>query len=168
MPKWLGMGVLLAGIAIALFSVFYPRHLVLKITALNSGQVILCARMTPGEEFVLSFIHSVNKRPVYETLRMGEDHLLIVKSRYDSFGAGMPEASTGQGKLELGADGWLEWTIHRAVPEIHLFVGRVAHHSMRLKNREFALADLTEPGTSLSIRPQKTSCYELWEGRCLR
>jgi len=58
MPKWLGMGVLLAGIAIALFSVFYPRHLVLKITALNSGQVILCARMTPGEEFVLSFIHS--------------------------------------------------------------------------------------------------------------
>jgi len=168
MPKWLGMGVPLAVIVIALFSLFYPRYLVLRITAVKSGQVILCAQMTEGEEFVLSFIHSVNKRPVYETLRMGDNHLLIVKSRYDSFGAGMPEASTEDGKLNLGRDGWLEWTMDRAVPEIHLFVGRVARHSLKLKNRDFDLADLTEPGTSLSLRPQKISRFGLWEGRCLR
>jgi hypothetical protein len=168
MLKWLGMGVLLVVAAIALFYLFHPRHLVLKITAANSGQLVLCAQMAEGEEFILSFLHSVNQRPVYDTIRMAEDYLWIVKSRYDSFGAGMPETSTEDGKLKLGGDGWLEWTVHRAVPEIRLFVGRVAHHSLRLKNREIALASLCEPGTSLSMRPLKISPYEMWEGRCLR
>lgn len=122
--------------------------------------------MEEGEEFVLSFVHSVNKRPVYDTIRVDGNQLVIVKSRFDSFGAGMPEASTETMTLKLGKDGWMEWIVNRPVPEVSFFVGWVANHSLRLKGRDIPLAGLAEPGTLLSLRMQKTSRYNLWKGRC--
>ena len=80
-----------AGVVGLLLWPFIPA---LEIVDGRDGRVAFCARVRPGEEFVLSFVHSVNKRPVYDTLRAEGDHLVIVKSRFDSFGAGMPEAST--------------------------------------------------------------------------
>lgn len=168
MPKRFGVVFVALAAAGALFLLFYPWQIVLKITAVKSGQTVLCARMDKGEEFSLSFIHSVNKRPVYDTLRVFEDHLVIVKSRYDSFGAGMPENSTSEGSLRVGSDGWLEWTVNRRVPEVRFFVGWVANHTLRLKGREIVLTNLVEPGTSLSIRAQKASYYEIWKSRCIR
>jgi hypothetical protein len=168
MPKWLGVIFFTLIIFFVLFLLFYPRNIVLKLTATKSGQIVFCAQMVDGEEFVLSFIHSVNRRPVYDTLRVAGDHLLIVKSRYESFGAGMPEISTKEGNLTVDRDGWLEWTVNREVPEINLFVGWVAHHILRLKGREIVLADLAEPGTSLSIRTNRVSYFEMWESRCLQ
>ena len=119
-----------------------------------------------GEEFVLSFVHSVNKRPVYDTLRAEGDHLVIVKSRFDSFGAGMPEASTAEGTLTVAKDGWLEWTVNRPVPEITVRVGRVAEHTLHLKGREIRLADLAQPGAPLTMRVRKARMLDLIKGRC--
>jgi len=92
----------------------WPFVPALELVDGRSGRVVFCARVQPGEEFVLSFVHSVNKRPVYDTLRAEADHLVIVRSRFDSFGAGMPEASTPEGTLTIAKDGWLEWTVNRA------------------------------------------------------
>ena len=59
--------------------------------------------MRAGEEFVLSFIHSVNRRPVYDTIRMARDHLVVVSNPGSTaFGAGMPEHSTEEGTLPGG------------------------------------------------------------------
>jgi len=164
--KRLGMG--LGVVLIISFFVFYPMYPALNITTARNDRVLLCARMADGEEFILSFIHSVNKRPVYDTIRREGNHLLIVKSRFDSFGAGMPEGSTDKEKLQFGKDGWLEWMVNRPMPEVSFFVGWVANHSLRIKGRDIALADLAEPGTLVSLRIQKASRYELWKGRCLQ
>ena len=161
-----GIGVLLAAALVVVF--FYPQGLALEIVNANTGQVVLCADMAEGEEFVLSFVHSVNKRPVYDTLRVARDHLVIVKSRFDAFGAGMPETSTEQGSFRVAADGWLEWTINRPLPEVIVRVGRVANHTLHLKSRETRLAALAEPGTPLALRVQNRSIYAVWKGRCVR
>jgi hypothetical protein len=147
-------------VIVAAFLLFYPLYPVLRVANVKKAELLFCARMAENEEFVLSFIHSVNKRPVFDTLRIEGNQLLIVKSRFDSFGAGMPEGS------QMGQDGWLEWVVNRPVPEVTLFVGWVANHSLRLKGREIPLADLAEPGTLLSLRVQKASRYGLWKGRC--
>ncbi len=162
----IGIGCLLAA-AISV-AVFYPQRLVLDIANANTGHVVLCADMADGEEFVLSFVHSVNKRPVYDTLRATRDQLVIVGSRFDAFGAGMPEASTQQGTFRVAPDGGLEWTINRPLPEVIVRVGRVASHTLRLKGQETHLADLAEPGTPLALRVQNRSIYAIWKGRCLR
>ena len=147
-------------VIVAAFFLFYPLYPVLRVANVKKAELLFCARMAENEEFVLSFIHSVNKRPVFDTLRMEGNQLLIVKSRFDSFGAGMPEGS------QMGQDGWLEWVVNRPVPEVTLFVGWVANHSLRLKGREIPLTELAEPGTLLSLRVQKVSRYGLWKGRC--
>ena len=151
---------------IAAFFLFYPLYPALQITNVKKGEVLFCVRMAEGEEFILSFIHSVNKRPVYDTIRVEGNHLLIVKSRFDSLGAGMPEASTEKMKLQFNKDGWLEWIVNRPVPEVSFFVGWVANHSLRLKGQEVALIDLVEPGTLVSLQTKNASRYELWKGRC--
>jgi len=84
MWKWSGSNLLALGVLIAILLIFLPLHKVLRIVSTNGGKVFLCAEMAESEEFILSFIHSVNKRPVYDTLKVEGDHLLIVKSRYDS------------------------------------------------------------------------------------
>jgi hypothetical protein len=166
MSHRLTLGLLVAGAAVAV--IFgWPFFSVLEISDLNTGRAVLCARMRAGEEYVLSFVHSVNKRPVFDTLRAESDHLVIVKSRFDSFGAGMPDGSTDEGTLTVAPDGWLEWTVNRPMPEITVRVGRVADHTLHLKGREIHLADLAQPGAPLTMRVRKARMLDLMKGRCM-
>jgi len=166
MRRWIGIGgILAAALAVGLLARQRP---LLEIVQTDARQVVLCAEMTDGEEFVLSFVHSVNRRPVYDTLRVGPDHLVIVKSRFEAFGAGMPETSNKEGTLRVAKDGWLEWTVNRTVPDVTVRVGRVANHTLHLKGREIPLATLAAPGTALTLRIHRRSIYTLWKGRCIR
>jgi hypothetical protein len=79
----------------------------------------------------------------------------------------MPEASTPEGTLTIAKDGWLEWTVNRAVPEITVRVGWVAEHTLHIKNREIRLADLTEPGKPLTMRVRELRLFDLLKGRCI-
>jgi hypothetical protein len=94
--------------------------------------------------------------------------MVIVKSQFDAFGAGMPEASTDQGTFRVLPDSRLEWTINRRMPEVVVRVGRVADHTLFLKGREIRLATLAEPGAPLAFAGQLRSLVGLWKGRCIR
>jgi len=163
--RWIA-GFVVAGAGVAGL-LLWPLIPVLEIVDGREGRVALCSWVRPGEEFVLSFVHSVNRRPVYDTLRVEADHLVIVKSRFDAFGAGMPDASTEEGTLLVASDGWLVWTVNRAVPEITVRVGRVADHTLQLKGREIRLADLAQPGTPLTLCVRKTRILDLIKDRCI-
>jgi hypothetical protein len=166
MNRRLMVSLIIAG-AISAGLVFWPFIPVLEVVDLGTGHVFVCARVQPGEEFVISFVHSVNRRPVYDTLRVENDHLVIVRSRFDAFGAGMPEASTAEGTLSVASDGWLEWTVNRHVPDVTVRVGRVADHTLHLKGREIRLSDLAEPGSALTLLVRKSRWLDLMKGRCI-
>ena len=140
----------------------------LEVVPTDTGRQTLCAKMRDGEEFVLSFTHSVNRRPVYDTIRVVRDRIIVVKSRYDAFGAGMPEHSTAEGIFRVAEDGWIEWTINRPMPEVVVRVGRVANHTLHLKGREIPLASLSTPGTAVALRSRTYSELDVWKARCLR
>ncbi len=147
----------LIAVIIGIGLLFLPFITSLEISEFKTRQRLLLIGMKSGEEFTISFIHSVNRRPVYDTLRVESDHLVIVRSRFDSFGAGMPESSTGEGTLKVAKDGWLEWTVNRSVPDITVRVGWTADHTLHIKNRKIRLAELAEPGSGLTVRVQKIS-----------
>lgn len=142
-----------------------PPGLVLEIVRASDGESLLCAAMQPGEEFDLRFVHSVNRRPVVDTLRIEPGRLVVVKSRYDAFGAGMPEGSTEEGRLAVLPDGRLEWTVERALPEIAVRVGRVAEHTLIVRGRRFRLADLAAPGTAVILYPREACGLDPMKGR---
>jgi hypothetical protein len=162
---WRGI-LLVAAVGLALGA--WPGSVVLSVVDLRRGQEVLCAAMTEDEDFVLRFVHSVNRRPVLDTLRAARDHMVIVKSHFDAFGAGMPEASTDQGEFRVLPDSTLEWIVNRAMPEVVVRVGRVANHTLILKGREIPLNTLAEPGSPLALRGQTRSRLDLWKGRCVR
>lgn len=155
---------LLTGAGLAVLS--YPWISALVISEVRTGHILWCSPMKEGEEFVLSFTHSVNRRPVFDTLRVQGDHLVIVKSVFDTFGAGMPEASTEEGQFSVLPGGWLQWSLNRPVPEIILRVGEVANHVLMIKAREFSLAELAKPGTALAFRVRTVSFFAAMKGRC--
>lgn len=144
---------------------FLPFITALEISDFKTRERLFLVRMQSGEEFTISFIHSVNRRPVYDTLRVENDHLVIVRSRYDSFGAGMPESSTGEGTLSIAKDGWLVWTVNRPVPDITLRVGWTAEHMLHIRDRKIRLAELAEPGSALTIRVTKIGLIYFLKGR---
>jgi hypothetical protein len=166
--KPFGRGVIVAtgAVLIAVAVLAWPLGPAIEIVD-RTGHVTFCTRAADGQEFVLSFVHSVNRRPVYDTLRVERDQLVIVRSRFDSFGAGMPEASTPEGTLAIAKDGWLEWTVNRPVPEITIRVGWVANHTLRIEDREIRLADLAEPGQPLTMRVRSIRMFDLLKGRCI-
>ena len=164
MSRRLIAGLIVAGAGGVVWFLLWPLFPVLEIVDGRSGRAVLCARVQPGQEFVLSFVHSVNRRPVYDTLRVEADHLVIVRSRFDTFGAGMPEASTQDGTLRVAEDGWLEWTVNRPTPELTV---RVADHTVHYKGRDIRLSDLAEPGSALTLRVRKSRCLDLMKSRCI-
>ncbi|MDP3284544.1 MAG: DUF1850 domain-containing protein, partial [Desulfobacterales bacterium] len=89
MSRRIAWSIIIAGI-IGAGLLFLPFITALEISDFKTRQKLLLVRMQSGEEFTISFIHSVNRRPVYDTLRVESNHLVIVRSRFDSFGAGMP------------------------------------------------------------------------------
>jgi hypothetical protein len=155
---------LLGGAVLGAFC--YPGLSILEISAVDTGQVLWWSPMKMGEEFVLSFTHSVNKRRVFDTLRAQGDHLVIVKSVFDAFGAGMPDASTEEGQFSVMPGGWLQWSVNRPVPEIILRVGEVANHTLTIKGRQFPLAELAQPGTAVAFRVRMISFLATMKGRC--
>ena len=107
-----GLIIVAAAAAAAGVLLLWPAGQAIEIVD-RTGSVVFCTRAGVGQEFVLSFVHSVNRRPVYDTLRVEVDHLVIVRSRFDTFGAGMPEASTPGRHADVAKDGWMEWTVNR-------------------------------------------------------
>jgi len=166
MSRRLIAGLIVAGVGGMVGFLLWPLFPVLEIVDGRGGRVAFCARIQPGQEFVLSFVHSVNRRPVYDTLRVEADHLVIVRSRFDTFGAGMPEASTQDGTLVVAEDGWLEWTVNRPTPEVTVRVGRMADHTVHFKGRDIRLSDLAEPGSALTLRVRKSRWLDLMKNRC--
>jgi hypothetical protein len=144
-----------------------PTQNVLVVGTVNPDKTVLCAQMIDGEEWMISYVHSVNRRPVYDDLRIEGKGIRIVRSRFDTFGAGMPETSTPENPLRVGADGWLEYTVNRQVLDITIFVGRVAGHVLHIKGREIPFASLAEPGTALRFSVGRRSLYQAFKGECV-
>ena len=144
-----------------------PTQTVMVVQRATADTIVLCARMTEGEEWMISYLHSVNRRPVQDSLRVEGSGFRILRSRFDAFGAGMPETSTPENPLRTGPDGWLEYTVNRPVPDITIFVGQVAGHALHIKGREIPFASLADPGTALRFSVEKRSLYQTFNGRCV-
>lgn len=155
-------GIVLCG----LFLLVTPLVTVLTITDAKTNVPVLCVKVRDGQEFSLAFTHSVNKRPVRDYIRVVGEHLLVVKSEYDSFGAGMPETSQGEMTVRLTPERKLAFTnINRQLPEISVFVGTVANHILIAGDREIPLTDLAPPETPLTFKIDKISYITLMRTR---
>ena len=73
-------GVIVSVIALGVIAFLWiPSQTVLVVRTVKPEKTVLCARMTDGEEWMVSYTHSVNRRPVYDFLRIeGRDRKSVV------------------------------------------------------------------------------------------
>lgn len=150
----------------AILLVSLPLNPALTAVDVKQNRVVLCIPVADGEEFVIRFVHSVNKRPVFDFLRVEDSHFIVVKSRYDAFGAGMPEAASEGMTFISEKDGMMELAdINRRLEDFTVFVGTVAEHSLIVQNREIFLKEFVQPGNPMKFMISKVSYFHLWKGR---
>ncbi len=154
------------GIVVVLICIIAPIHNALIVNNTKTGNYITAFPVKDNDEFVISFIHSINKRPVYEYIKIAGKQLNIYKARYDAFGAGMPETSTDGLHLAMKEHGVLELTnINRIKNDISIFVGTVAEHVIEINGSRISLDTLAKPGESLTFKVGRVSYFDFWKRR---
>lgn len=100
-------------------------------------------RVSEGDEFSVTFIHSVNQYPLTDVYQIRDHKIYVVRTIYNNFGAGVQtEIEEGQ-KLEINENGEMVVSgFDMEMPWLSYIVGTVSDHVLTLRGEEISLREL--------------------------
>lgn len=100
-------------------------------------------RVSEGDEFSVTFIHSVNQYPLTDVYQIRDHKIYVVRTIYNNFGAGVQtEIEEGQ-KLEINENGEMVVSgFDMEMPWLSYIVGTVSDHVLTLHGKEISLREL--------------------------
>lgn len=134
-------------------SVFIIRHIsapVLVIRDGDTGKELSSYPVRDGDEFSITFIHSVNKSPVTDVYKIRGKDIFVERTIYYAFGAGVQtEIEEGQ-SLEYGEDGSMIVSgFNRRMERLSYIVGTVSDHILKVGERTVSLRELCGKNTAI-------------------
>ncbi|MCU0559333.1 MAG: DUF1850 domain-containing protein [Desulfobacterales bacterium] len=119
----------------------------LELESKRRGAVLWRARAAPGDVAIFSYIHSIEKIPVEGHFAIEADGWLrVVETRFPSVGAGLPTAT------QRSSDGkWLVAPGGGRLPRFSFIISPVNQASLNFKGRRLELAELLEPGDTVTL-----------------
>lgn len=120
------------------------------------GALLFSQDMDDNAVFGIRFLHSVALSPVEEWFRLEKGAIVLEKTVYQDFGAGLPHAP-GPGQTMTCQNGHLVMSgYHRRLPTFDVRVGRVANHVLLLPGADGAVAriplnTLAPPGSAVTF-----------------
>jgi hypothetical protein len=153
------LGLLLAGI----WFLWSPPGLELRIEPLAGGEPLLVAPMEFGEEFTLNYVHSVDRKPIWEVHSVDRDgRIFIEEERFVMVGAGMGDLP-GRGQW-TGQEGLQSVKgMHYLIGDFVLRIGSPGvDHTILWRNTRTNLSALAA-GTAVRVRARPVSrVYSIW------
>lgn len=116
----------------------------LELKTFYNGEVIFRKRIQPGDKFILEYIHSVARTPVWEIFIIDDNYnIILVETDFLDHGAGMPYAPFGseifieeEGKFKIK-------NMHRTMPDlIYYRIGKNSNNCFYFKDRKINLSSL--------------------------
>lgn len=161
MKKALTITFLTLALILVLAFALFPFFSVLSISnRKNPSEKIYFENGARG--FIISYTHSVNKGRVHDYYRADGKNLILYRTDFASYGAGMPELEETPGAVFYQADKTYTMEYERKVGTSFLLsVGVIAEHSITVGENEFFLKDFFEPKTSLVLKIKRISLIEL-------
>lgn len=100
-------------------------------------------RVSEGDEFSVTFIHSVNQYPLTDVYQIRDHKIYVIRTIYNNFGAGVQtEIEEGQ-KLEINENGEMVVSgFDMEMPWLSYIVGTVSDHVLTLHDEEISLREL--------------------------
>lgn len=126
----------------------------------DTGQVFAAYPLAEGDEFSVTFVHSVNQSPVTDVYRIWKGQIYVVRTIYYAFGAGVLSEVEEGGILEYGADGSMIVSgLEQPMNNLSYIVGTVSDHLLKVGGESVSLRKLC--GRNATVRFS-------WERRFLK
>ena len=133
--------VLMVASSVFLYFVFSTPCILLKDG--DTGQVFAYYPVKEGDEFSVTFIHSVNNSPVTDVYELRDDKIFVVRTIYYSFGAGVQTEVGEEQTLEYGEDGSMIVSgFEKQLDSLSYIVGTVSDHILEIGNESISLREL--------------------------
>ena len=116
----------------------------------SNGKFLAGAPMKDQIPFTIKFIHSVQKTPVYEDLIATHDHFELKRTRYQSFGVGLPFLES-EGNFYREGDFFIFDNMNRQFENLSLRTGVGTQLTIFLDSRVIRLFELVEDGTRIDL-----------------
>lgn len=112
-----------------------------------------------NKEFVISYTHSVNKGLVRDYYIIRDKNIILSKTRFVSYGAGIPEPEKRQKFRET--EDYIEISdINRKIDNLYLFVGTIANHKIEIDEKKIELKEIFKPQENIKIEYKILSIFE--------
>ena len=117
---------------------------VFSIEAPPNGRLLYLRMVSPGDQFALSFIHSVEGCPVRDHIRIDSGYRMITyATEFWSSRTGLPYAPFGDETFTTEGDHFRIGNMNRVIPEIYQWVDKkYANRLIFGDGKEIALPDL--------------------------
>jgi hypothetical protein len=149
--KWYITGTaVVVAISVSVFLFLYLSSPYLLLKNGDTGKVIAFFPIKDGEEFSVTFVHSVNKSPVTDVYEIRDSNIYVVRTIYYAFGAGtQTEIEEGQ-SLEYGEDGSMIVSgFDRRIDSLSYIVGTVSDHTLQIDGKVLSLRELCGRNTAV-------------------
>lgn len=135
-------------IAFVVFFALFRFEKAPVLVIVKDKKAIYTKKLEDGR-FILTFLHSVEKTPVYEFYEvLANDTLHLFKTRYSSMGAGLPFQAEGRFEVK---DGFFEAEISRKFKEISLRVSPIDGHGLLFTDGQVMFKDIAQINDLLKI-----------------
>jgi hypothetical protein len=122
------------------------------LTADCGGKPLFAWPIKAGDCFELRFTHSLNLSPVTDTIEWTGEELIVRKSVFSSFGAGVPIPSDGIGTELVLRDGHYELLgIDKPMPRFSIVTQEIPAHTVFYNGMEARLVELAGQGRQIEI-----------------
>ena len=140
--------------AIATFTFRSGDYLVLRNG--DTNEEIARFRVSEGDEFSVTFIHSVNQYPLTDVYEIRDGKIYVVRTIYNNFGAGVQtEIEDGQ-TLEINENGEMVVSgFNMEMPWLSYIVGTVSDHTLTLHGEEISLRELCGRNSKVAFSVEK-------------
>ena len=126
-----------------------------------AGKRLFAWPISAGESFEVTFIHSLNLSPITDVIEWSGDELIVRKSVFRTFGAGVPIPADGVGEELLFIDGHYELIgINKHMSGFTIMTQDIPNHIIAFNGREARLLDYVGPGKAVDIAVRRVS--RLW------
>ena len=125
----------------------------------QTNEILFVFKVSPGDEFIMKWIHSVELTPWEEIFRIDENNEMILdRTRFQQFGAGVPDyAGT---KTEI-IDGYIIFSgIDQKVDLLPYGISAFAQHTFIFKDVSYELYKMVKDGDRINFYTDQMSLFQ--------
>lgn len=158
----------IAAFPVAILSLLLPcllmagQELATLIIENDLGERVYSVRVNPESGFAIRYTHSVALTPVTDYFLVSAGNIMLDKTIYRDFGAGLPHAPEGAQSMRTEGGQIIISGFNRVLPEFTVRVGRIAGHELLLpsqngQTKSVRLDSLAKAGSPLTFRIARES-----------